>query len=55
MDKADIIICDNKENYRFNEYENNLWSGLRYMLNHNNKDKPNCPIVTEIHKSLGGV
>lgn len=42
-----IIVCDDEGNIHDEEYENDPWSGLGYMLYHDEKDVPNddCPIA----------
>lgn len=48
-----IIICDDEGNIRDKEYEQDPWSGLSYMLYHDEADNPDCPIAHERGSSLG--
>ena len=43
-----LVVCDDEGNIHDNEYENNPWSGLGYMLYHDLTNCPNgliCPIA----------
>lgn len=44
---AHIIVCDGEGNHHRDEYENNPWSGLGFMLYHDEFENPNCPIAHE--------
>lgn len=47
--KVHIVVCDDEGNIHDNEYEKDPWSGLGYMLVHEEKDVPSnkdCPIAT---------
>lgn len=51
-----IVVCDREGNFRSEDYENDPWSGLGYMLVHDENDVPNgeiCPIATFEHEALG--
>lgn len=44
-----IAVCDDEGNLHPEEYENDPWSGIGYMLMHEEKDVPKgklCPIAT---------
>ena len=44
-----ISVCDDEGNLRDKEYEKNPWSGLGYVLIHEERDVPKdktCPIAT---------
>lgn len=51
--KVNIIICDDEGNHHSGTYEHNPWSGLGYLLEHNEIDNPNCPIAHEEYGNLG--
>lgn len=47
--KVHIVVCDDEGNIQDKEYEKNPWSGLGYLIVHEEKDVPkdkNCPIAT---------
>ena len=48
-----IIVCDDEGNHHPDEYENNPWSGLGFMLYHNEEENPNCPIAHEAESQCG--
>lgn len=50
---ARIIICDDEGNHHPEEYEDDPWSGLGFMLEHNEEDNPNCPIAHEKYEQCG--
>ena len=52
--EAKITVCDDEGNTHYEEdYEKRPWSGLGYMLSHDDIDNPNCPIAHEEYDSLG--
>lgn len=42
-----IVVCDDEGNIHPDEYEDDPWSGLGYMLVHEEADGVQCPIATE--------
>lgn len=50
---AKIIVCDDEGNHRLKEYEDDPWSGLGFMLEHNEEDNPSCPIAHEKYGQCG--
>lgn len=48
-----IIVCDDEGNHHSNDYELDPWSGLGYMLYHDEESNPNCPIAHEVGGQLG--
>ena len=51
--KVNIIICDDEGNHHSEEYKSNPWSGLGFMLEHNEEDNTDCPIAHEKGAQLG--
>lgn len=43
--KAFLIVCDDEGNFKNEDYEQDAWSGLWYMLGHELKDNEDCPIA----------
>lgn len=50
---AYIIVCDDEGNHHSDEYEDDPWSGLGFMLYHDEKENPNCPIAHEEEAQCG--
>lgn len=48
-----IVVCDDEGNIHPDEYEDDPWSGLGYMLVHEEADGVQCPIATEPDEPLG--
>lgn len=48
-----IVVCDDEGNIRPDEYEDDPWSSLGYMLVHEEEDGIKCPIATEPDEPLG--
>ncbi len=48
-----IIVCDDEGNHKSDEYENDPWSGLGYMLYHPYSEAPDCPISHDDDTQLG--
>lgn len=48
-----IIVCDDEGNHHSDEYEDDPWSGLGFMLYHDEKENPNCPIAHEEEAQCG--
>ena len=53
-----IKVCDDEGNIRSDEYEDDPWSGLHYVLVHDediagNFDGVVCPIATSVGNTLG--
>lgn len=48
-----IIVCDDEGNHRPDEYENDPWSGLGFMLYHDEEENPNCSIAHEAESQCG--
>lgn len=55
--KIRIVVCDYEGNVHGDDYENDPWSGLAYMLYHDIKDDPKqeCPIARHIGEGVMGV
>lgn len=51
--KAKIQICDEEGNLRSEEYKSDAWSGLSYVIAHDNKENKDCPIAN--HDEDGGI
>jgi len=51
--KVDFIITDREGNERDEEYEQDPWSGLGYVLSHEYNDHNDCPIATHEGEILG--
>lgn len=50
---AKIIVCDDEGNHHAKDYEDDPWSGLGFMLEHNEEDNPECPIAHEKYEQCG--
>lgn len=48
-----IVVCDDEGNIHPDEYEDDPWSGLGFMLVHEEEDGIDCPIATEQGETLG--
>lgn len=53
--KVNIIICDDEGNHHSEDYEYDPWSGLGFLLEHNEADNPNCPIAHEEYGHCGRI
>ncbi|MBQ2747821.1 MAG: hypothetical protein IJF28_05055 [Firmicutes bacterium] len=55
--KIRIVVCDYEGNIHDDDYENDPWSGLAYMLYHDIEDDPKqeCPIAGHIGEGVMGV
>lgn len=51
--KAKIIVCDDEGNIHDEDYEQDPWSGLGYMLSHDDLENPDCPISHDEFSTLG--
>lgn len=51
--EAETMICDSEGNIRSEDYAEDPWSGLGYMLSHDVDNNPNCPIANFYGESLG--
>lgn len=51
--EARIIVCDDEGNHHMEDYENDPWSGLGYMLYHSEGENPNCPIAHDSNGQCG--
>ncbi|MFS0878004.1 hypothetical protein [Solibacillus isronensis] len=51
--QAKIQVCDDEGNLRSEEYKADPWSGLSYMISHDNEANKDCPIAS--HYEDGGV
>ena len=43
--KARIGICDDEGNIKSDDYEDDPWSGIGYIIAHAVEDNDNCPIA----------
>lgn len=44
--EVSVVVCDDEGNLRNDEYENDHWSGLGYLLYHDKSQaKGDCPIA----------
>lgn len=48
-----IIVCDDEGNHHTEDYENDSWSGLGYMLYHSEDENPTCPIAHNSYSQCG--
>lgn len=48
-----IIVCDDEGNIHSENYINNPYSGIGFMLDHNIEDNPNCPIANHNGEPCG--
>lgn len=48
-----IIVCDDEGNIHSENYINNPYSGIGFMLEHNIEDNPNCPIANHSGEPCG--
>ena len=55
--KIRIVVCDEEGNVHDDDYENDPWSGLAYMLYHDMKDDPRrvCPIAKHPGEGMMGI
>lgn len=55
--KIRIVVCDDEGNIHDDDYENDPWSGLAYMLYHDIEDdsKQECPIAGHIGEGVMGI
>ena len=51
--EAEVLTCDDEGNIHTQEYIDYPWSGLRYALNHEEKDNKGCPIATHEGEIIG--
>lgn len=51
--KVKVLVCDDEGNIHSNEYANDPWSGLGFMLAHEESKDVICPIATERGGTLG--
>ena len=51
--KAKIILCDDEGNHHADEYESDPWSGLGFMLCHDERDNTDCVIAHKEGYQLG--
>jgi hypothetical protein len=51
--EAKIIVCDDEGNHHNDGYENDPWSGLGFMLCHDEESNPDCPIAHEVGSQCG--
>ena len=43
--KARTRVCDDEGNIKSDDYEDDPWSGLGYMIFHTVEENPTCPIA----------
>ncbi|MCB6366617.1 hypothetical protein LI291_10580 [Intestinibacillus massiliensis] len=51
--EARIIVCDDEGNHHSDDYEDDPWSGLGFMLYHDEENNPECPIAHDIYSECG--
>lgn len=51
--EVEIGFSDDEGNRRSQGYVDNPWSGLTFVLLHNNEDNPECPIAHFEDEQLG--
>ena len=48
-----IIVCDDEGNHHAPDYKDDPWSGLGFMLYHDEESNPDCPIAHEVWRQFG--
>lgn len=51
--EARIIVCDDEGNHHSDDYEDDPWSGLGFMLYHDEENNPECPIAHDVYSECG--
>ena len=51
--EARIIVCDDEGNHHSDDYEDDPWSGLGFMLYQDEENNPECPIAHDVEGQCG--